>query len=1365
MIPIRNRHGAMARCLRPTRLALACAAALATLLPPLATPARAAELHWRAPSPNTRWLDAANWLRVPPGGGIPLPGIVPGAADTVLIELGDVLVDGSAQTGPFELHSGFSRLTIAAAGALTMNAAALVRGPLDVFGALSVTAGNSLTVETPTVTFEAGSRLLNEGTVRVLPGGVLTFLSGSPVGAAYSGGSASLLEVAGGKIMFQSALDVTRLRLAPDSVTFGNFDKFGAIGGSGALTVKSFEWGHGTIGDAATPGMAMTVTESATIGHLPIFAQLSQTGATPIVRHGAHLTLAGTTRWAYGVIPITIEGPTALAGGTLGAASRITVAAGATFEDLGQPTDQAYRHISGQGLFEVLGTYRKSGAGLTLVDSGFRNTGILRVDGGTLLLAGDPLHTDALIAIAPGATLRQFNGLIGGTTVIRNDGTFALDGAARIGSMVTFESGAGGRLDLLGYAMRVDANIAGGAVLLNGSLSGAGTVTAGALTWRSGSIGNEDGTAGAIVVRGAAVLATDSILHLERGSSLRLEGETTWAQGQSVRTGLGFINLRRGAAITVAAGATFNDLGELANAEQRRIFSPDFGFPGSFVNEGTYRRRDGSGATVVQTDFTNRGLVDVQAGTMYFAFGLESSGAFSTAVDARLLIAGNAHLGAGSGFSNKGTFEIRGTARIDADLTIGGMTELRRGTIHGSGNLRLASLEWDGGLFGNPNVPGSSNGSVTVDGATNLSGIDHLVTDGYQVTLNGATRFQPGRRVILGNNATLGVGADGIFNDMASSDRTIVGNPGSRFVNAGTYVKSGIGGITTVTAPFFNTGQVRVDEGRLELVAGGEFRSGELKVAPLASSALNGVAFRAGSSIRNDGVVQLTSSRLDAGSSYVGGASARIDLGVGRTTIDIDLATSELRLLNDIFNPGAVGLLVGNGTVTTGRLVWQSGAWMGEPANPGGKTIVLGAASLTGVAAAPNAGTFRLEGSRVLQLNGRTTWANGAPSIEVGNFNPVTPAARLEIGRGGVFEDQGGYDPTGRRIVGAGIVVNNGTYLRTGIGNDSTFIGTGFINRGKLDLRAGEMRFAGSFDNAASGVIDAQPGTYLRIDNLASWEATGGALRGGQYVVRAGAAFNVGLGIAAATGLPAAIRRNEASITLDGAGAELTSLAPSFGSLPALGSLRENAGTLVVQNGATLATDASLANSGRILVGAGSVLSVSGALVQDGSGATLDVLGTLNAGALTFRAGTLGTGADHAVGRARFGSAPVSFSGAAMLQVDVDSDTGASDWFDFAGAVQLGGRLEVSFGGNGAHPGRFRVLSAAAGVTGEFDAVGVSGIDRAAFTVGLERSAGEVFLTLAPVPEPQEWTLLLAGVGVLGAVVRRRRSRAAAPGR
>lgn len=296
-----------------------------------------------------------------------------------------------------------------------------------------------------------------------------------------------------------------------------------------------------------------------------------------------------------------------------------------------------------------------------------------------------------------------------------------------------------------------------------GTLTGAGTLTVGsASTWAAGAL---TGTGGTVFNAGLAI----------SGKGLTIDRRSVTLAGASSWSGNGSITLDHGAVLT--NNGSFND-------QTSGLVSLE-GYNGSaFINAGTYTK-SGAGRTTVGSAFSNSGTLAVNAGELHLIRGISGSGSASVA----------------SG----------GTLSLGAASSLGRLN-LNGGTLYDSAGLIVSDAStWTGGVM-------YGQGSITFSHGLAISGTTVKTLSQPSLNLAGTSSWSGNGNIAVGNGIVLT--NNGSFADQ-NTGAAILGiyGPAGRFVNAGSYTKSGAG-TTTVNTAFTNTGTVTVNAGTLDLAGG-----------------------------------------------------------------------------------------------------------------------------------------------------------------------------------------------------------------------------------------------------------------------------------------------------------------------------------------------------------------------------------------------------------------------------------------------------------------------------------------------------------------------------------------------------------------
>ncbi|MCW7539381.1 PEP-CTERM sorting domain-containing protein [Aquabacterium sp. A7-Y] len=760
-----------------------------------------------------------------------------------------------------------------------------------------------------------------------------------------------------------------------------------------------------------------------------------------------------------------------------------------------------------------------------------------------------------------------------------------------------------------------------------------------------------------------------------------------------------------------------------------------------------------------------------------------------------------------------------GELRLNGGPSSIGVLTMTGGKMHTPGTLTVSDFHWQAGEFSSDPFSDPQSRVVVTGTATfgnggskymgyrtslELQGRTRWLDGASSVALDGALRLGPAARfedrahsgdhdLHLGQFSNAGVyvksgqgrttfsmpygGAS--FNNtgrflVQQGSLAMEGAPSGDWRNAGT-LQVGRGASLSVSVfrypPIEQSGTVRVDgQARFSVLWSGMSSTGEWAVGSSGSLVFANddsdqrsmpIVFTAGR-LRNDGSVL-----FDGGVTRFTGTAALS--GSGSVATDHAATLSFSTALN-------VGRLRAGGVVESpwGPPIWGSVSapdvnvkeldWGVADLHVPGRIHVAGTATLYGGPQSftgDETGTwpdYRKVIDGWLALGGNTTWSGETDMVGSG---------RISVSAGRHFQDQTATGlPTGigdDRPVQLGVARfdNGGSYLKTGPA--ATEITGVFSNAGTVRTEAaGRLIFSGGLDNR--GLLEARGGRIDVQGPLSQWSAADRRLTGGRYLANG----NV---IAIDLGSAAGMARNSAHVELRGANARLLNRHGGT-DRDALSGLTRNDGALLLLDGAKLSTTAGLENQGRLEVGAGSVLDVDGVYRQSGSRSASWISGLLDADSIELAGGLWGAGTNGGIGSAQL-------SGSALRLTDsrFDVDIASSSRYDkvsLTGRAFLGGTLYAEFGDNAIAEGVYHVLTASGGLQGSFSVLSnldptlyrvsaVYGADRVDLVV--TRLAGNLTgaspaalaLTAAPVPEPETYGLLLAGLALLSWRTSRRR--------
>ncbi|MCK6623443.1 MAG: Ig-like domain-containing protein, partial [Calditrichia bacterium] len=506
-----------------------------------------------------------------------------------------------------------------------------------------------------------GTFNLNSGNLRLTRGGVST-------GGTFNINAGSLLQYASGvhsldNVTFTGSgtVELTgntgNLQVNGGGAVFDPGIPFqmnnGILDGNGSLVVNGpFTWSRGTIGGS---------------GNFNFNGPFSISGDNAKTIDGQTVSNSAVLTWT-GLGDIRLKNNAVLEnqpGGTFDIQSQAQI-------DFAVPDG---------GTFINNGTVNKNnGAGTTVIDVALQNNGGFNIGAGSVNLQRGGNSSGGTFTIGVGATL-QFNGgvhTLSGLTV-NGEGTAVLTGSGTLnatGSGMTLASPA--VLDMLSGVFDSD-----GPTIINGTFN-----------WNAGTLTGS----GSFTVNGA--------LHLPGGAAKTLDGLTLTNAGAVNLNGGGNLRFANNAVLANQVGGVF-DIQTDAGLE---FIAP----AGGLVNNyGTAIKSNGAGATTVNVNFNNYGILDANSGKITF------------------------------------------TKTLLNDVA---------GTLQGSDTIGVGTAAF----LNNGNVkPGSSPGMLTISGTypQSAAGTLHIEVGGYtpgvqydRLKVVGAAQLSGTLKVVLANNFVPAIG-------------------------------------------------------------------------------------------------------------------------------------------------------------------------------------------------------------------------------------------------------------------------------------------------------------------------------------------------------------------------------------------------------------------------------------------------------------------------------------------------------------------------------------------------------------------------------------------------------------------------------
>ena len=602
--------------------------------------------------------------------------------------------------------------------------------------------------------------------------------------------------------------------------------------------------------------------------------------------------------------------------------------------------------------------------------------------------------------------------------------------------------------------------------------------------------------------------------------------------------------------------------------------------------------------------------------------------------------------------------------------------------------------------------------------------------NGVTMTNQSGTVDWQGGTLFLSNAAQ--ITNRGLWNATGNNSINPNGGAVSSFVNNGIFRKSGGAGATTINGiAFMNDGVIDARTGSINFAgnnatfnAGSQFTgAGDININ--SNAAFNG-GFSSANLNFNSGTFTGTNAVLNGSADFTAGTfSGSWNIASGS---DLSLLTTSNKLFNTVD-------FTNNGTID-----WQNGTLFlssGSQITNNGTVTIEGNNSINpnggAVSSFVNNGVFRKSGGA-----GATT-INGIAFVNDGVIDARTGSINF-AGNNATFN-------AGSQFTGAGdININSNAAFNGGFSsanlnfNSGTFTGTNAVLNGSADFTAGT--FSGSW-NIASGSDLSLLTTSNKFFNAAdftndgtvNWQNGTLFLSNGSQITNNGIVTIEGNNSINPNGGAASSFVNNGLIEKT-AGGGVTSISSSIGF--------DNQGTVNVLSG-TIALPTNFANDGT-LGGTGN-FSLSG---------TLTNAGTIAPGA-TGTTGSLMLTGDYL--QLATGTLSTQLASASMFDV-----------FNISSDATLGGTLALSciFSCNISTGDSFVILTAGDSLSGIFDNFTTSGFlngfdydvvyDYANRQVRLDILNAGATPPIGAVPEPATWAMMILGFGLIGGVMRRRRS-------
>lgn len=807
-----------------------------------------------------------------------------------------------------------------------------------------------------------------------------------------------------------------------------------------------------------------------------------------------------------------------------------------------------------------------------------------------------------------------------------------------------------------------------------------------------------------------------------------------------------------------------------------------------------------SGNTVLQAAVTTSGRVDITGGSLTLGNGASYTNLPGNSVSGASL----ANAG-GATFVNHGSLNVSGTLNNEGLFTnhhpgssLGAV--VNAGTFNNIGNLNvlgdvsnsnalnnIGSLAINGGLV--------NTGNFRNDGLSSQTTVAGVFSSlGGTLDNEGSLVFQGGDVELSGVLTNLGQihNGGGLF--------TVAG--GASLVNHGSVLNDGgqvfvdTGGLLGGTGSYVQSGGLTWIRGELRADAGIDIQGGILRGGTPPNSTITGIGTVIGNVElhgqpwrwepgNSPGTFTVTGNVMAQGDAFRAPGEGNIAIEIDSPALHDRIVVSGIFTLHEasvdlIFSPGFTGL-------DGDSLDWLSAGVLDLPNGPG--SVVFNVSGLSADwAAMPSFGASGAGLEMINLLAAPIPVAGASHRVDAGvqAYNESFAVLdSLAVG-GNLSNRRGGFVTVGDLNVEAGGRLLNRGFLQTTVQvvnagellnrRDGQFLQDGFVNTGSV-VNEGQFSSASAFLNQGGSVVNRGVFQTWGFTNAAGGvlENSGAFTHTGQFVNEAGGRVV-----------------NRGTMTAEGQ-------IVNRGEFVVSGSLQNNATTL----GPAFFTG-SILNQGSFVVEPGGAVGGPGTYFQAGVDSVTRVNGTLAASDITILQGVL-AGNGTVAGPVQLGSA--AGAGATMspgnspgtLTLDGDllahysafeielAGPGLFDHVVVTGNASFGSGVTVNF-----------LLSTPDGVTFDYyptagdgftwlsvggAASGLAGLNWSLSVLGpgwtttlasgawgstswngmqIGFHGDRIEFVAAPVPEPGAWALLLAGLGAIGVMVRRRGLQAAA---
>jgi hypothetical protein len=808
------------------------------------------------------------------------------------------------------------------------------------------------------------------------------------------------------------------------------------------------------------------------------------------------LTNAGTVAWTGGNLEVDYSSAASNYG-------LIQNLAGALWDI--QASQTLYNNYPNGAFFQNAGTVRKSlSAGTTTISIPFLNSGTVT-------------NAVGVLTLTKGGTIEGVFGADSGTTINLNGGAFtyntppAVTGAGTVeitGGSLTLANNVIANLQLAGGIISLGPTFQGGVItnltVLGGTLPG-NNVVSGTFNTAATLPGSLALLSGAAVNWGGGSM--QGPVNIAAGASLTLSSNTTkylWG----ALTNAGTVTWTGGGNLVVDYASANNQLGLIQNLagalwdiQNSQYLYNDYPNGAYFQNAGTVRKSVDAGTTRISIPFNNSGTVTNLQGVLLFTGGGIIGGSLGAASGTTInFSAGALSYTTPPVITGAGLVEITGGNLTLANNVIPNL-QLLGGTItlgpsfQGGTITNLTLLE--GTLPGNNVVSGTLYTAATLPGSLTL--LSGAAVNWGGGSIQGPVNIAAGASLTLSSNTTkylwgaltnagtvtwtgggnLEVDYSSAYNqfgliqnlagalwDIQNSARLYNNAPnGAYFQNAGMVRKSADTGVTTISIPFYNSGNVAGLQGTLLFNGGGIIESTFTADSGATINFNAGTfAYNTPPTITGAGTVEITGGSLTLANNVIPNlqlAGGIISLGPtfqGGVITNLTVLGGTLpgnNVVSGTFNTAAT--LPGSLTLLSGAAVNWGGGSMQGPVN------IAAGASLT----LSSNTTKYLWGA--LTNAGTVTWT-GAGNLEVDYSSANNQFGLIQNLARGLWDIQN--DQVVFNGAPNGAYFQNGGTVQKSAGAGATTISIPFINAGTAKALQATLAFNGGVSLAGGTFVN-----------------------------------------------------------------------------------------------------------------------------------------------------------------------------------------------------------------------------------------------------------------------------------------------------